>query len=85
MSKTSRFGNNNESKRIKRKPVNVYLAESERHKPLSSTESFGLINYDPIVGWHERNLLGANAEGFNDEHFSTNYLKRSDGLPGARL
>jgi hypothetical protein len=85
MSRSFRFGSNNESKRIKRKPINVSFAESERHKPLSSTESFGLINYDPVVGWYERNLLGADADGLNDEHFSTNHLRRSDGLPGTRL
>ena len=82
----NRFGTNPEKKRIKRKPTNITLFESEQNVPLEvNTESFGLINYDPVYGWLPRNYMGSDAEGTVKSKYSTRIFKRSDGLPGARL
>jgi len=85
MSREDRFGKNNEARRIKRKPMNITKGENERNRPLGSREGFGAINYDPVFGWTEKNYYGKNAKGTNDGHYSTNSMRRSDGLPGSRI
>ena len=82
----SRFGRNSESKRIKKKTCSFSLSESERNIPLDlNRDSYGELNYDPKFGWIVKNYFGKDSSGVNDENFSTNYLRRSDGLPGSRI
>lgn len=80
-----RYGPSGEGKRIKKKPCSFSLSESERNHPLDfNRDSYGEINYDPLYGWIVKNYFGKNAVGSQDANFSTNFLRRSDGLPGSR-
>lgn len=82
---SSRFGSNPEGKKIKRKISSFTLSEAGRNIPLDfNKDSYGALNYDPVYGWVNKNFFGKDAEGMQDGNFSTNYLRRSDGLPGSR-
>ncbi len=86
MARTNRFGDNQEPKRIKRKPSNISSAEANRNIPSDpNKDGYGSFNYDPVHGWVQKNYFGAEAEGVQDGNYSTNYLRRSDGLPGSRV
>jgi|SaaInlV_125m_DNA_1040241.scaffolds.fasta_scaffold129860_2 hypothetical protein len=77
------YGQNPESKRIKRKPVNYTQLEQEENKPMDFNKgSYGEINYDPVFGWIEPPFLGKNSSSTYDNRYK-NKERRNKGLPGS--
>ena len=80
-----RFGKGGDQKRIKEKKIHFSDLDVKLNKPLDfNKDSYGEINYDPILGWIDKNYFGKDAELSIDNKYSTQHLNRKDGLPGSR-
>lgn len=92
-SSNKKYGPSPEKKRITPVPPNYHKDKYTRNQPIDFyKQGAGDFNYDPEMGWLQPNSTVTKKPAASDEYTmsvdeksSTNFLRKTNGLPGGRI